>query len=195
MALPDPLPLHGKTVVVTGLRSRERERMEKAVAQLGGTVPPADAVLRREDPPVACVAGSVNTARYAACAGLLLPMPVPVVKPSWLRACLEAKKLVRENWSETEKKSFAVPNRRRREKKSATLRTLRSRPPLPLTLRPPSPPRPKKKLNPQTSRSRPRGTPSGPWRASASASRAAPPTTRSRSPRPWSGRGRSTRRT
>ena len=47
MANPDPLPLRGKTVVVTGLRSRERERMEKAVAQLGGTVPAPDAVLRR----------------------------------------------------------------------------------------------------------------------------------------------------
>ena len=143
MANPDPLPLRGKTVVVTGLRSRERERREKAVAQLGGTVPAPDAVLRREDPPVACVAGSVSTARYAACASLLLPMPVPVVKPSWLRACLEAKKLVRENWSETEKKSFAVPNRRRREKKSATLRTLRSRPPLTLSLSRPPPPKKK----------------------------------------------------
>jgi len=96
MAIPNRLPLHGMTVVVTGLRSRERDRVEKAVAELGGTVPAADAVLNRQDPPVACVAGSVSTARYAACASLLLPMPVPVVKPSWLRACVEAKKLVRE---------------------------------------------------------------------------------------------------
>ena len=94
MAISNAPPLLGKTVVVTGLRQRERERMEKAVVQLGGTVPAPDAVLRREDPPVACVAGSVLTARYAACASLLLPMPVPVVKPSWIRACLEAKKLV-----------------------------------------------------------------------------------------------------
>jgi hypothetical protein len=58
---------------------------EKAVAELGGTVPAADAVLNRQDPPVACVAGSVSTARYAACASLLLPMPVPkpTKAPSW----------------------------------------------------------------------------------------------------------------
>ena len=90
----DPLPLRGKTVVVTGLPPLERVLAEQAVAQLGGTVPAADAVLRREDPPVACVAGCVYTGRYAACASLQLPTPVPVVKPSWLRACLEAKRLV-----------------------------------------------------------------------------------------------------
>lgn len=94
MAATSTLPLAGKTVVVTGLRSRERDRVEKLVTSLGGTVPAADVVLRRDDPPVACIAGTVDSARYSAVVSLLLPVPVPVVKPSWIRACSDAKKLV-----------------------------------------------------------------------------------------------------
>lgn len=179
------LPLQGKTVVVTGLRSRERERMEKAVAQLGGTVPPPDAVLKREDPPVACVAGSVATARYAACASLLLPIPVPAVKPSWLRACLEAKKLVRlvgeierEGEREREREQnvshLGPPSDGRNQNVRFARCASRPRPLL------------KKKEN----RSRRRGTPWARSPASGSASRAAPARTRGRSPRPWRGPGR-----